>query len=160
MVDSDKSEEHEMCSHIRFARACVADVTISAEPVGVGAVCQPWILAGERSGLLMHMTRRDIPLRDSRLLRCVGAFRPEFLGTFRRNHRKVVVSGVAGPSCVSIQDADELWQVQRNYFARSPGSEENRGRRSCGSSPEILEGQDQLAAATRVFVDRAEHDAV
>jgi len=26
MVDSDKSEEHEMCSHIRFARACVADV--------------------------------------------------------------------------------------------------------------------------------------
>lgn len=33
MVDSDKSEEHEMCSHIRFARACVADVRRLASAV-------------------------------------------------------------------------------------------------------------------------------
>jgi len=30
---SDKSEEHEMCSHIRFARACVADVRRFASAV-------------------------------------------------------------------------------------------------------------------------------
>jgi hypothetical protein len=29
-----------------------SSLTISAKPVGVGAVFQPWILAGERSGLL------------------------------------------------------------------------------------------------------------
>jgi hypothetical protein len=33
MVDSDKREEHEMCSHIRFARACVADLRRFASAV-------------------------------------------------------------------------------------------------------------------------------
>ena len=33
MVDSDKSEEHEMCSHIRFARARVADIRRFASAV-------------------------------------------------------------------------------------------------------------------------------
>jgi len=34
-------------------------LTISAKPDGVGAVSQPWILAGERSGLLTHIATTE-----------------------------------------------------------------------------------------------------
>ena len=34
-------------------------LTISAKPVGVGVVFQPWIARGERSGLLTHIATMD-----------------------------------------------------------------------------------------------------
>jgi hypothetical protein len=36
-----------------------SSLTISAKPVGVGDVSQPWILAGKRSSLLMRIVVMD-----------------------------------------------------------------------------------------------------
>jgi hypothetical protein len=41
--------------HLNNERDRKSSLTISAKPVGVGAVSQPWILAGEQSSLLMRI---------------------------------------------------------------------------------------------------------
>jgi hypothetical protein len=101
-----------------------SSLIISAKPVGVGAVSQPWILAGEQSSLLMRIAISCLYIRKRPVISMIIEHLQTIQNRMGQSNMKTLNHWVAG----SIPARCKPLNSNRHIFARSASDGQRRTR--------------------------------